>query len=224
MKDKDFLNSLISAAGAAVVFGIISYLVSTRFGIKDDVKSIVVSVCVLFSAFAVIYLRRGVNYISDELGENFMNERTGILKTFRNLEACEKEIREDFSKAKDIRLLLQIGRREFGNQEPSFFWTLAKEKKEPDSKIRVLKASINSPFLSEIRARKRNYTVAQWRVDLRRLNEALDLLKEEYSVALNVREHSEPFLWRIFLFDDIAYVSAYLLTVRSKKDEINKLR
>jgi hypothetical protein len=36
------------------------------------------------------------------------------------------------------------------------------------------------------------------------------MLKNVFHVQAEVREHYEPFLWRIFLFDDVAYVSAYL--------------
>jgi hypothetical protein len=35
-------------------------------------------------------------------------------------------------------------------------------------------------------------------------------LKEVYGAQIKHRGHREPYLWRIFIFDDIAFVSAYL--------------
>ena len=139
-----------------------------------------------------------------------MTEQTGITKVYENLHACQNDMQSDFGKACQVRMLLQIGRREFGDGEPSYFWSEAQKKDCTTSNIRILMASSDSPFLSEKRANKRGNQVEQWRADVRRLHEQIRLLTHTYNVNLEHRAHAEPYLWRIFIFDDVAYVSAYL--------------
>jgi len=151
------------------------------------------------------------NATSNDFGKTFMFQQTGIVDIFANLDECRDILCTDFKKANDIRLLIQIGKKEFGNQEPSFFWSLAKDtKNQPETIIKVLRASPVSPFLSELRAKFRNTPLEQWQGDVQRLSDALRLLKNAYGVKIQIRVHSEPYLWRIFIFDDVAYVSAYL--------------
>jgi hypothetical protein len=107
-------------------------------------------------------------------------------------------------------MLLQIGRREFGDGGASYFAEEAKQKVQPGSAIRVLRASKSSPFLSEARAATRQTDIRRWHEDMRRLEIELNLLRDIHGVRIESREHLEPFLWRMFLFDDVAYVSAYL--------------
>lgn len=209
-RDESLLSSLTTGAGVAIITGLIGFALSTLLGLSDDLKSVAVGASVLLGSLVVAYFRRGVSTFSEDLGKRYMNERTGIVTVFRNLEECKKDMQTEFEKASDIRLLLQIGRRELGDSEPSYFWTLAKQKTRPGTQIRVLRASEESPFLSKDRAKFRETPVERWREDLRRLAREINILKDVYHVKVEEREHREPYLWRIFLFDDIAYVSAYL--------------
>lgn len=142
--------------------------------------------------------------------QRYMRERTGIIRVYDHLGACREDMQADFERAADIRLLLQIGRRELGDSTSSYFWSLAKAKHQPDVRIRILRASEQSPFLSEPRAEFRGTPVERWREDLRRLCKEISFLRDVYHVHVEERPHSEPYLWRIFIFDDVAYVSAYL--------------
>ena len=146
---------------------------------------------------------------SKDIGQKYMEEETGIIEVFNNLESCKATMQQDLAKADNIRLLLQIGRRELGDSEASFFFLLLKEKKLPNTKIRILRASKESPFLSEERAKSRGNNIKRWLTDLRRLTNEIDYLRE-CGIDIQEREHSEPFLWRIFLLDQTAYISAYL--------------
>jgi hypothetical protein len=137
-------------------------------------------------------------------------EQMGLIATFENLEACRLDIQKEFERASDISLLLQLGRRELGDRKSSLFWSIAEQKSHVGVRIRILHASTNSPFLSDARAKFRGTPVGQWHEDLRRLREEIQRLKEFHEVKVEEREHSEPFLWRIFIFDDVAYISAYL--------------
>lgn len=147
----------------------------------------------------------GQSYIQPSL-----TEQTGLIAVFDDLEAAKEEMQADFQKATDSRLLLQIGQKEFGDRESSFFASLAQRKNQLGTNIKILSASENSFFLSEQRARFRGTPVEKWREGIRRLKKEINLLRDEYDVRIEAREHSEPFLWRIFIFDDIVYVSGYL--------------
>ncbi len=155
---------------------------------------------------------------ADELAENakrlavkLQSESTGIIAVYENLDMCAQDMQNEFEKAKNVRLLLQIGRRELGDGKSSLFWSGSKLKTKPDEKIQVLRASAKSPFLSEERARKRGgTTVTRWRKHLQDLHDEIVYLHDDCHVQIEEEEHCEPFLWRIFLFDDIAYVSGYI--------------
>ena len=215
-KAQDFYLDVIKKSFFLILAGIAGYIVSQVVGrinpnLNPDIKSIIVGAFIIIGALIISSARIGVEYFSTDVGKKYMRTNTGIVEVYNNLEACRSVIRNDFEKASNIRLLLQIGRREFGDEEPSFFWSLARDTKScSEAVIRVLRASEDSPFLSEERAKNRKTPVEQWKEDIRRLEKSLQLLKNSYNVKFEEREHSEPFLWRIFIFDNIAYVSAYL--------------
>ncbi|MCX6031863.1 MAG: hypothetical protein NT169_21500 [Chloroflexi bacterium] len=222
IKKDGFTWHMIKTAGAAIITGGVGFVLSTQLGLKDDVKIVSVGACVLLGALAATFIRTRVLTFSEDSGKRYMGERTGIIEVYKNLEACKEDLQADFKKARQISFLLQIGRREFGDSEASYFQPPAMEKREPETKIRILRASPDSPFLSEARAEatiryrtEARYDSAKarynrWQEDIRRLKKEIELLKSDHQIIIEDREHKEPYLWRIFLFDDIAYVSAYL--------------
>lgn len=118
-------------------------------------------------------------------------------------------MRADFKRATKILLLLQIGRQEIGNSESSYFYSLVGEK-AAGCKIKILRASSASPFYSEARANHRGNDPTRWAEDIRRLGTEISFLKKQSKAQIDERQHEEPLLWRIFIFDNVAYVSAYL--------------
>src|SRR5262245_31014760 len=205
-------RSLLEMAIATITSGLIGYAIAKPFGFNDDARSIAVGLLMLTATLIVTYARTGFSTWSDEQSRRYMQNRTGIVETFKNLEACKAEMRADFTSAKEVSLLLQIGRREFGDSEASYFYPLLVDGKDGPSKVRILRASTNSPFLSEARATHRKANVARWGEDIRRLKTEIDFLKSTSKAQISDREHSEPYLWRLFIFDDVAYVSAYLFS------------
>ncbi|WP_420629629.1 hypothetical protein [Candidatus Leptofilum sp.] len=215
--NSSLLSTFSQEAFLLVIIGIIGYLVSTWLGWDNDIKTITIGILILTGSLAFSYFKRGIRYFSDDLGKMYMRERTGIIEIYENLNQCKEDMQKDFHEATNICLLLQIGRKELGDGESSFFWSLAKEKNSSGTSIRVLRAAPNSPFLSEERAKFRNTPVKRWGEDIRRLDKQIELLKDTYDYNIEGREHSEPYLWRIFIFDDIAYVSGYLHTSDNDK-------
>jgi len=214
MSDKDnaednLLATVTKSALSSTITGALGYIISTSLGLTDDAKTAVVGFSVLLGSLIITFIKKRVVTFSDDLGKKYLEEKTGIIEVYPSLQSCKNSMQNDFKKSKDIRMLLQVGRREFGDSEPSYFWSLAKEKTDPTFSIRVLRASVYSPFLSEARANYRGNDIRRWHQDLNRLKNELQLLKDIHKSRIEDREHQEPYLWRIFLFDNIAYVSAY---------------
>lgn len=207
---ENLLASLTKDAGASIITGLIGYFLASFFGLSEDLKTAAVGASVLVGSLIVTFTKTRVVTFSRDIGKRYMEERTGIVEVYKNLESCKTDMQADFKKASNIRLLLQIGRREIGDSDASYFGVLAREKNQPNVKIRVLRASKESPFMSEERAKARGANIRRWREDMRRLANEIDILRDELGVKIEDREHSEPYLWRIFLFDDVAYISAYL--------------
>jgi|ERR1044071_2253308 hypothetical protein len=207
------LTGVLEVAIGAVALGVIAYLLGLFGGDWDTDKKTVVAGGVLLLCISLPFLFLLIKRtFTDTLGRRYMSERTGIVLTFPNLEACKEAMREDFRRAQHVRLLLQIGRKELGYHEASFFYKLAKDK-DAGSTVKILRASDDSPFFSKARARARGNDHDRWMEHIRRLGSEIDDLRRSNSkIHLEERLHHEPFLWRIFIFDDIAYISAYLVS------------
>ena len=207
--DNKLQLEVVKAAVVSAITGLIGFLITSLLNINSDLKPAIVGVSVFIGYIIITFIQKKVTNFSEEIGKKFVEEQTGIVKVYENLEDCKEDMRTDFRASKDIRMLLQIGRREFGDGEASYFIEDSKAKKNTEDKIRILRGGGSSPFFSEKRAAFRKNNVNRWREDTRRLQTEINLLRET-GVCIFDREHSEPFLWRIFLFDEIAYVSGYL--------------
>ena len=197
-------------ASFMLVASLIGYALTKFLTLDQDLKGIIIALFILASLLISSSAKLGATYFAQDLGKRYMAAHTGINEVFSNLESCKEDMRAEFQTAKDIRMLLQVGRREYGDGEPSFFWLPSQSKVLPDNRIRVLRASEDSPFLSDARAKSRGTSPLRWREDIRRLHSELELLRSIHGSRIEELTHSEPFLWRIFILDDTAYVSAYL--------------
>lgn len=209
-RDSLMIN-LIATAGGAALMGAIGLGLSHLFGLTGEQEVVAASVSLLLGLLLTRFFLRRVPSFLDRFGLRYMSRHTGIVLTYRNLDECKDDMQADFRREKRISLLLQIGRQELGDSKSSYFYSLAKEK-DLDSQIRILRASVESPFLSEARAKRRGNDPKRWKEDMRRLGAEIALLQGEGNSKAKIeeRQHLEPYLWRIFIFGDIAYVSAYL--------------
>jgi hypothetical protein len=202
------INLIANGLGAALM-GAIGLGFSYLFGWSGNKLVFAAALFFVLGLLLTRFLLKRLQSFS--LGLRYMRKHTGIVRTYRNLHECKDEMEVDFRRATNISLLLQIGRLEFGYSELAFFYLLAKQK-EIGSHIRILRASDKSPFLSEARARRRGKDPKYWKEEMRRLGTQIEFLRDDPNVKAEIedRQHLEPYLWRIFIFDDIAYVSAYL--------------
>jgi hypothetical protein len=199
-------------AGIAMVFAGATGIAVSRWwsGLGEHRQAALVGVILVVSGAAYFLVSKVIAPMPTRAGLRFMREHAGIEKVFPSLVECKDEMQRDFAAAKETRMLLQIGRREIGASGFSYFYDLAKDKKTPSASLRVLHASDASPFLSRARAEARGSDFDRWQEDVRRLRGEIDALIARASIRIEKREHGEPYLWRIFIFDGVAYVSGYL--------------
>src|ERR1051325_6117354 len=202
------LNAIKEMAVGAILFGVVGFLVLKLFGWTDNKQTIAIGVVILVLVLLLLIVWKRLKRFFDDAGPRYMTKHTGIVGTYQNLHQCKEAMEVDFTNATEISLFLQIGRWELGSGEPSYFPRLVRQK-EVGAEIRILRASEKSPFLSKERADNGGYNFKHWVESTRRLSEEIDLLGDS-KAKIEDRTHEEPYLWRIFIFDDVAYVSPYL--------------
>jgi hypothetical protein len=149
--------------------------------------------------------------IRKNLDESFRKElesKTGIVKIFDNFRECEAEILGHVETSSTVRVFLQIGKTVLGGTT-SFYDYLGRIIL-PTGKVRVLHASLESPYLSERIAYERDSDYKEWKVDLDHATHKIENLMERKDSTLKSRQHKEGYMWRLFIFDEIAYVQPYL--------------
>lgn len=215
-------NGLVTAikemAVGAVVFGVVGLFVSKVFGWSDSKQLIAIGVFVLVGVLIPLFVWQKVRRFFDGVGSQYMSRHTGIVRTYGNLHECRDDMLADLKDATDISLLLQIGRWELGAGEPAYFST-ALRKKKSGSRVKILRASDKSPFLSKERAEKVGYDHEHWVESVRRLSEEIKSLRNSQA-KIEDRQHDEPYLWRIFVFGPVAYVSPYVYPHENHKQAI----
>jgi 8-oxo-dGTP pyrophosphatase MutT (NUDIX family) len=158
-----------------------------------------------------------------------LESKTGIVQLFDNFRECEAEILEGVKKSKTVRVFLQIGKTVLGGSTNFYDYLAgviqqAAEAGEPVGKVRILHASLESPYLSERIAHERSSDYREWVVDLDHAALKIENLLERSKDTLKSREHKEGYIWRLFIYDDFAYVQPYLYPRNnSEKSPVLKL-
>lgn len=202
---------LIGTAVGTFLIAAIGLGISRVFGLTGNQQLMAAGATLLLGLLLTLFFLWRVLSLLDRVGLRYMSKRTGIIDTFPRLTdpRCKEDMQTQFEQSSDIRLLLQIGRQELGwSSRPSYFYSLAK-KKDVVCKIKILRASAKSPFFSEARAKHLGKDPKRWSKYIGDLAAEVGFLKNESKAQIEERQHHEPFLWRIFVFDKVAYVSAY---------------
>lgn len=216
------VKDLISAAIYSIItFVAFNYILPTLPA--DEVFNNAIVLFIILGSIGLTLLIRKTPSLILSVSEKFMKDNTGIIKTYSSLDDAVEDLKNDFKNSSKISLFLQIGRKELGDGESSIFGELIKGKVADGDCIRVLHASKGSPFLSDSRARARSNRYVNWMNSIERLEGIISIHKQNY-VKIESREHKQPYLWRIFIFDEIAYVSGYLFDRNNdKKARVYKL-
>lgn len=225
LRKETLIVDLIGTAVGAFLIGAIGLAISRVFGLSGDQQLMATGATLFLVLLITLFFVWRVLTLHDRVGLRYMSKRTGIIDTFPRLTdlRCKEDMKAQFVKSKEIRLLLQIGRQELGFTRESYFYSLAKEK-DAACKIKILRASGKSPFFSEARAIQLGKDPKRWNKYISDLAAEIGFLKNESKAQIEERQHLEPFLWRIFIFDKIAYVSVYReLTKNDSEATVYKL-
>ncbi len=140
---------------------------------------------------------------------NNIETQTGIVKIFSDFRSCEEEILEQLKTSSTVRIFLQIGKTVLSGTT-NFYDYLAEAKLEPRTSIKILHSSIESPYLSEKVAHERSSDYNDWQADLKHAATKVEALSKKERANVSSRQHHEGYIWRLFIFDDYAYVQPYL--------------
>jgi len=135
---------------------------------------------------------------------------TGIRTIYRNFSDARTAILDHMSQSRRVDIFVQIGTT-VGVQEPFLDALTSLPQMREDVNVRVLKAGLDSPYLSELRAMTRGKDYQVWRDDIRAGDNHLANLQEtaDENQWFQYRHHREGYLWRFFIFDDHAFLQPY---------------
>ena len=217
-------------AKEGILFGVLGAFATTtvvtivNWSLGNEVKFGEVVITALLTTIAIT---AGLLYLLKKSFKNYgwkeIREHTGIVAVFRGFDECENEILEALETCKNSRIFLQIGTSVLSGAD-TIYERLDEINWSSSTNLKLMFASEDSEYLSEAVAHKRSSTRARWLEDLRRARRQLDLLKHKVGDHLEYRQHREPFLWRLFVFDNSAYIQPYLFgSGNSKRANVIKV-
>ncbi len=228
------LSGLLLGAAASVLAVGLQSLLRYFLGenLKPDERVLLLGVvallgCVLFWTLIIAYgfaIKRMIEpkvrerlqaeleaQIRDEVALHLsrdLESRTGVSRIYQNFRECESEILAELKASNEIRVFIQIGRTVLAGNA-NFYEQIA-ESVRPDTKVKILHADINNPYLSERTAHERGSRYNVWLADLDHAVKKVDTLSRNGQAKIEGRQHKEGYVWRLFLFDHCAYAQPYL--------------
>lgn len=181
-------------------------------GIGHNEKIISALSVFLVSLFLIIVFRKQIKTYYITLGLNWLmggiDDQFGIKKIYKNLYRAQDDMMTDFRSARNVRLFFQLGRADIGGQG-SLLFDEARSKKDNDFQLQVLFADKKSRFLTKSRAEQRGSSYKEWESVQKYLEGSIEVLNHA-GIDVEARRHSEPYLWRLFFFDETLYFMPYL--------------
>lgn len=148
--------------------------------------------------------------IEQVLRENsgFETKRSTWIREYPNQETCEDDIQNAFRKAKKVKILTIRGEKYFLGSR-SLFYNLYLEKRTQNFSVQVLVLSPESAHITDELARDiGQYSAQQIKSNMQTV---LDVLKDfaKHNKNFEVRCYDETPNFKILLFDDVMFVSAF---------------
>jgi hypothetical protein len=131
----------------------------------------------------------------------------GLARVFDGFGECQDEILRQVVESRQIKLFVQMGKSVLSGSAIIYD---ALEHSRDDAEIKILHAGIRNPYLSERIALNRDSHYREWREDIQYATTVGRRLQFHLKPRLELREHSEGYVWRLFLFDESVYVQPYL--------------
>lgn len=201
-------NAIVLASSALLMF----FLSWT--GVNKNLSATISGVLLIIGTLVVWRIQLSIGERKKRISLQFMEEKMGLVEVYKNLHQAGKDMQKDFKQARTTKLLLQLGRYEYTGRL-SFLYEATKNKIGNDISIKVLYASSKSPHLSQGRAKLLGKKHLEWQKNIQHLGDSLTVLRDNYSINIDVRQHCEPFFWKIYVFDDVAYFSPYFFSTKN---------
>lgn len=214
--------NIIASLLATIIITLISVSIGYTVNILDihdnnDIIPIVSSFITLFAIF-IIFKEKIQSWIIIKIFNEFVlrtRRHIGLTRIYSNFCDASNDIKSDFKMASDVSIFIQLGRGVIGGQN-SLLFDEAKRRNGKEFKFRLLFSRMESQWLSQERAEKRKSNHREWESVV---NFNIDNISVLESVGINIdaRKHSEPYLWRLFFFDNILYFIPYLYERKNDK-------
>lgn len=200
---------------AFVVITLLSVVISSSmkalgFLPTDSFVAVITSFFCLLALF--ILFRRAILDAFVEIGiahfGRSLNKSIGLVRVFADFEKAGRQIMKDFRTARQVRILIQLGRGIIGGDKSLLFET-AKQRKGKEFAMKLLYAGLESPYLSRARANERLSSYREWTAEIQHTEGSIEALMDD-GISVEARRHSEPFLWKLFFLDDRLFVIPYV--------------
>lgn len=142
-----------------------------------------------------------------ELAQELQNS-IGLVRIHANFPACEHLVKESIGSSDRIDIFVQIGKTVFADS--NFYDYLRGANVPGAASMRLLHADADSVFLTEKAAQSRGNDVQSWRLDLKYSYSKAVSLESAAGKSVEARQHQEGYLWRLFVFDNVAFAQPYL--------------
>jgi 8-oxo-dGTP pyrophosphatase MutT (NUDIX family) len=129
---------------------------------------------------------------------------TGVYPTFSD---CQEEILRHVRESQRTHIFVQMGKSVLSGAAIIYE---ALERSRTDADIKILHAGTENPYLSERIALNRSSNYREWREDIGYAVRTGTRLQTRLGGRMELRMHSEGYVWRLFIFDDDAYMQPYL--------------
>lgn len=131
----------------------------------------------------------------------------GLVEVFASFDESQAEILREVRESRHIKIFVQMGKSVLSGAAIIYE---ALEHSRPDAEIQILHAGLQNPYLSKRVALNRNSDYREWEDDIGYAIRKARTLERSLGGRLELRKHSEGYVWRFFLFDDCAYLQPYL--------------
>jgi hypothetical protein len=135
-----------------------------------------------------------------------LSSAAGLVDVFADWRECQDELVRELSDSRSVKVFTVMGKSVLSGAAVIFS---ALEHSRPDANIKILHAGVNNPYLSERSALRIGADYREWREDLEYVRCVGDRLRVRLGSRIEIRQHREGYLWRLFILDDLAYMQPY---------------
>ena len=130
------------------------------------------------------------------------------MKVYHGFDESQADILTELRGSRYIKIFAQMGKSVLSGKAAIIYQAL--EHTRPDAEIKILHAGVENPYLSERIALSRDSNYDEWREDISYVVRIGGRLQGRLGSRLELRRHSEGYVWRFFLFDNHVYLQPYL--------------